>query len=183
MLSYWPVIILYLTWVITTADVISKCYGKNSTIRAIWLPPIHHPNYKLFCRTEHKAGNQLYRSTGNSSLHAVVHVDHSIITSNVGSSTPVTVSNKYNLHKFSSEDLEIQTLVNRWILHAGYEWEFLQDEQLSSPNGCVWEPTIRWRDFLFVICMQIVQLVEWTARWPRLFLLHHTFIHLLDPVA
>ena len=78
--------------------------------------------------------NQLDCPTGSTGVHAVVHIDHSIVTSNVGNSTPVTASNKDALHKFFSEDLERQTPVNCMILQAVYVWEFLQDEQLTGPN-------------------------------------------------
>ena len=64
-------------------------------------------------------------------VHAVVQLDHSIVTSNVENCTPVTAFNKDNLHRFSSEDLERQTPANCRILQAGYVWEFLQDEQAN----------------------------------------------------
>ena len=72
-----------------------------------------------------------------SGVHAVVHIDHFFTTSNVGNSTSVTASNKDNLHKFSSQNLEGETLVNCRILQASYVWEFLQDELLSSLNDGV----------------------------------------------
>ena len=53
-LPYRSAIIPDLAWVLTTTNIVGKCYGQNSTVRAIWLPSnVHHSHYELFSRTEH----------------------------------------------------------------------------------------------------------------------------------
>ena len=48
-LPYRPAIIL--AWILTTANVVCKCYSKDSIIGTIWLPSnVHHFLYKLFSR-------------------------------------------------------------------------------------------------------------------------------------
>ena len=78
----------------------------------------------------------------NTGVHAVVHIDHSISTSNVGNSTPVTASNKDGLHKLSSQNLEKESCELQDIAGQLYVG-ILQNEQLSSLNDSVQEPAIK----------------------------------------
>ena len=101
---------------------ICKCYGKDSTIRAVWLPPnVHYPDCKLLGMTQHKAGDQLQCRTGNRRVHAIVHIDHSVTASYAGNSTPVTASNMDDLHKFPSQNLERETLDLAGQLHECFQ--------------------------------------------------------------
>ena len=90
----WTVIISGFARIITATNVIGKGYSHQPTVRAIWLiPDIHGSDHKLWGRAEYEASNDTDGVAGHRRKHAVIHVDHTIVTTHIWNGAPVATFN------------------------------------------------------------------------------------------